>query len=433
MTESLTQNSPESPQNSQQSSEDEINLIDVLGILVSQKFLIFLNIFIFSLVSIVYVWLATPTYQTEVAFLEPSESFIPKSFLGTNSKNDEKNQGQSFYTETNQTLYFKFLTRIQSYKHQKKVFDEGEFLKKFSGAADNTDSPKDYFLKLHESISLKEESQIKKKGEVKKFEKPFYLWMTGPKPEAMSEFLNTISLKAVEDIKKETLRLVKMKIEEALRDNGQKTKMLTFLTQEKLKETQTKIAQENFERLRVLTDSLNIAKSLKIKKNNFSLPGQNKVLQMAEVFDPEARSRAQKIPIWFLYGELALEKEIKTLKSKINDRDYMDNIAKLKYKYKQLEALKRGPSNGNSFSHNIDGQLNELKLEKMKLESMNLSLIKPEVAVISQPGITPSQPIKPKKFKTILIGIGLGLLAGLLTAFFSHAMRILRKQEKSSP
>jgi LPS O-antigen subunit length determinant protein (WzzB/FepE family) len=435
MTEPLAQ---DSTTNSQSSPEDEINLIDVLGILVRKKFLILFSTLIFSALSIIYVLTTTPIYQTEVAFLKPSKSFIPKSFLGTNSNNAEKILKPSFYTETNQSLYFKFLTRIQSYKHQQKVFEKGGFLKKFSGTADNSDSPEDYFLKIHESISLEEESQIKKKDEVRKFEKPIYLSMTGTKPNTMSEFLNAISKTAKENIQSETLDLVKMKIDEAIQGNAQKTKMLTFMTQwakedeqEKFRETQSKIEQENLERLRVLTDSLTLAKNLKIKNNNFSMPGRNKVLQMAEIFDP-TKSREHKIPIWFLYGELALEKEIETLKSRINDKDYIDNKVNLEYKYEQLEASKHLQNDRISFSRKINEQLNELKMKKMELISMDISSIKPAVVVVSQPGITPSIPIEPNKIKVVLIGTCFGLFMGFLTAFFSHAMGALRKQEESS-
>ena len=162
------------------------------------------------------------------------------------------------------------------------------------------------------------------------------------------------------------------------------------------------------------------------------MPGRNKVRQMAEIFDPKLKSREQKIPIWFLYGELALKKEIETLKSRINDKDYIDNKANLKYKYEQLEASKHLQNDRRTYSRKIDEQLNELKMEKMELESMDISAIKPAVAIVSQPGITPSIPIEPNKIKVVLIGTCFGLFMGLLAAFFSHAMGALRKQEESS-
>jgi LPS O-antigen subunit length determinant protein (WzzB/FepE family) len=439
MTESLTQSNPENYPSPQHSPEDAINLIDVLGILVRKKFLIFSNIFIFSLASIFHVQTTTPIYQTEIAFLKPSKSFIPKSFLGTNSKNAEKTLEPAFYTETDQSLYFKFLTRIQSYQHQQKVFEEGGFLKKFSGIADNSDSPEDYFLRIHKSISLTKESKIKKKkDEIMGFEKPIYLSMIGEKPAAMSEFLNAISKTAKENIQSDTLDLVKMKIEEAVQDNNQKKKIFTLMAQLGKKETQSRIEQENLERLRVLTDSLTLAKNLKIKNNNFSVPDQNWALQMAEIFDPELKSRKQKIPIWFLYGELALEKEIEILKSKVNDIDYIDNRVNLEYKYEQLETSKRLPDKYGYFQierYNIltiEDQLNKLKIAKMKLEAMDISSIKANLVVISQPSITPSIPIEPNKIKVVLIGTCFGLFIGLLAAFFSHAIGALRKHEEDS-
>jgi hypothetical protein len=89
MTKTLTQNKTEESAVSQLSNKDEINLIDILEILVRHKFLIFLNIFIFSLASIIYVQTTTPVFRTKIFFLQPSESFIPKSFLGMSSHNLE--------------------------------------------------------------------------------------------------------------------------------------------------------------------------------------------------------------------------------------------------------------------------------------------------------------------------------------------------------
>ena len=149
-----------------------------------------------------------------------------------------------WFRETNKSLYFKFLTRIQSYKHQQTVFETGGFLKKFSGNSDNSHSPKDYFLHIHKSISLKKESQTKNKDKVKKFETPFYLSMKGFKADVMSEFMNAISFKALEDIKNETLQLVKRKIEAALQDNDRKAKILSSTKQLEKKEILSRIKQE---------------------------------------------------------------------------------------------------------------------------------------------------------------------------------------------
>ena len=438
MTEPLMHDKSNSITNSDSSPEVEINLIDILGILVRKKLLILFFTLLFSALSISYMKFATSIYQTEVAFLEPAEPFIPKSFLGKGHKKDtDETKNPAFYSETNKSLYFKFLTRIQSYKHQQTVFETGGFLKKFSGNSENSHSPKDYFLHIHESIFLKNESQINNKDKVKIFETPFYLSMKGPKPDAMSEFINAISLKALEDIKNETLQLVKSKIEEALKDNDRKAKNLSYTTQLEKNQIMFRIEQEYRERLRFLSDSMILAKSLKIKNNNFSLPGKNGPLQVIQVdddviIDPRMKSREQKIPIWFLYGELALKKEIEILKSKINDKNYIENKAELEYKFEQLETSKILKKIG--LLNKLNSKLvNKLAMEKIELESLNLSQIQPEIAVISQPAITPSQPIEPRKLITVLIGTGLGLFVGLLIAFFKHALEAVRKQDISPP
>ena len=61
-----------------------------------------------------------------------------------------------------------------------------------------------------------------------------------------------------------------------------------------------------------------------------------------------------------------------------------------------------------------------------QLQSLNVSTFLPNVVSIDQPSIPPVKPINLNIIKIFSTGIGLGLLFGIIAAFLSHAMGILR-------
>ena len=201
--------SPDNTPGDQRPQQDGEDLVDLLSILINNKKSLLFTTFSFALLSVLYALSLASVYQTEVAFLKPPESFVPQMFLGSTEKESTETP---FYTTTSQSLYYKFLTRVQSYEHQRRVFDSGHFFNKFSNEALEPDKLNNYFLNIHESIVLDHEPLVKKKDAVEQFQRPLYLAIKGTKPEAMSEFLNAISETAKKDIKKETLDRVKLMI-----------------------------------------------------------------------------------------------------------------------------------------------------------------------------------------------------------------------------
>jgi LPS O-antigen subunit length determinant protein (WzzB/FepE family) len=508
-----------------QHTVDGIDIVDILGILGEKKKLIGVVTILISMLSILYTLSISPTYETQVAFLKPQESFIPQVFLNSNTA---KGKTDPFYNETSKSLYYKFLTRVQSYEHQRMVFDEGHFRDKFIDGTNHSEDIDSTFLNIHNSISLNYESRKIKHDEVKEFEEPLYLTLQGSKPMAISEFLNAISRVARDKIKSETLERVKNKVNDSVKNNIRKTSMLNMkinkismlvkrkidfslennLRQVKifvmrlsdiqsnknlilsaqikdkakaLAEIKSRVKNEIKSKIRIYEDSLRIAKSLKIKNPNFNIANSNKPLKSPEPFNKDAR-----IPIWFLYGELALAKEIEILKARVLDKDFIDNLSQLRYdmdrseferlqnikrleetynkpqaidlgnKYKDsliklkvenqkleaiskslahtgvgLEVLKRLQIGSDYFAdeNKLHDNLNILEIEAATLKAIDTSLIEPEVVVISQPSSTPTRPIKPNRIKIVLIGTAIGLLISIFIAFLSHSLAVLKERK----
>ena len=156
--------------------------------------------------------------------------------------------------------------------------------------------------------------------------------------------------------------------------------------------------------LQDLTYALQIAKNLKMKGNNFHA-NNDRVMMMAESgqnvsISAQALEQSpwRKIPIWFLYGELALEEEIKILQHKV--------------KHQEKSYL--------------------LSPEITLLESIDPSAVDYQVTNIRQPSFPPSTPFKPNREKIVMIALLLGIVTGLLLAFLKNALESQGEEKEDS-
>ena len=106
--------------------------------------------------------------------------------------------------------------------------------------------------------------------------------------------------------------------------------------------------------------------------------------------------RDNTFPIWFLYGEKALQQEIIKLKSNLNQAT-IPGLAEIELALKQFQAI----------------------------DLSRLNLINVNVAAISQPSIPPTKSIEPEKIKIIAYGMALGLFISIIMAFLINAIRTI--------
>jgi LPS O-antigen subunit length determinant protein (WzzB/FepE family) len=418
---------PKAPQqttnaNFQQPLEEETTFIDVLAIVVKKKLLIVLITSLGTFLSFSYYFLATPIYQAEISFLPPfQETYLSKinpnlltrtietSLDKTESGN--KNSANIWANlNSNNFLYRQFLTKVQSFSLQKEVLNNEKFLKGFFGNSYDLENLNQQLIYLRNNISIKIKvpPQFPKQPVV--LDIPVRLKMVGPDPIVMAEFLNTLADSAKAAIISETQYTL-----QTLIDN-------------QLKIASLEAKEDHKKKLQLFSDSLKIAQNLNIKNNNFYVLDTN---ERANGIEAKKKKMYQKglakankdgiIPHWFLYGEKALIEELKILNSRTNQflpdsREIAQNQNVMNSNSDLLET------NNVIYSESLADLEDHIK----QLQSLNVSTFLPNIVLIDQPSIPPAEPINLNIIKIFSTGIGLGLLFGIIAAFLSHAMGILR-------
>jgi LPS O-antigen subunit length determinant protein (WzzB/FepE family) len=120
--------------------------------------------------------------------------------------------------------------------------------------------------------------------------------MVGTKPEAISDYLNALAESAIVETANNSKELIKAQI------NNYSVKLETYLAEAKL---------EREQKIRHLLNNLEIAKKLGVVKNNFNsssfISSSAFVLRKDEVLE-------EALPLWYLYGQHALEQELAMLR-----------------------------------------------------------------------------------------------------------------------
>lgn len=352
-----------------QPSEEAMSFIDFMEVIIRKKGLVFLITTLSTLLSIGYVLSIVPVYKARIGFLPPNSigsslQIVPYYKVDNGFSPSQlillpKSISVELMREINIPLYKKFLGRLRSYSHQEEVFKNGNFKEKFADVNGKPRTSESLLLELASSISLKQNIAVKNIS----FDKPVYLEMLGSKPEAMADFLNSLSKAAIKSVQAETLNELQRNINH-------------------------------------LTNELNIARKLNVIENNFKY----------------ARRQTGQ-PMWFLFGEKALEEELSKLESVANDLSL------------QIKSKNLNPDNGTNANSETS---NPRPSESEKFGTINLSQIKIEVATVSQPSVPPSIPVKPRKQLIISIGLLMGLFLGVLLAFISDAMENLGRRKEPS-
>lgn len=365
----------------QDNPEDEISIFDILDVLHQKWVLIFLITIVSISLAAGYSFLITPAYKASIGFLPPYNLNKPAS-----SSNDILWKIEGMITKVREQLYPKFVAELQSYDHQRGVFDSGNFLERFVDDAHVSGVPDSVARTIANSMSMKSGTMIRETG---KLDKPTYLEMRGDKPEAMADFLNSLADTVKKSIKDEAIRLF--------------IDQVNFLIKEKEKERKKTTKMEE---IRVFTEQLALARKYNVKNHNF-------------------RQAAPGAPMWFVFGADLIEEKINKLTSKVGDDPQDPDVSSLR---KVLEALESGSVVGQSKSGS-HGTISSPS--SSGLEAVISSLNTLEVAIIVQPGVPPTSPInKPSLVMTIFIGLIVGLVLGIIFAFASNAMSNLRSRKK---
>jgi LPS O-antigen subunit length determinant protein (WzzB/FepE family) len=374
-------------QNFKHEPEDEVNLLDLLGFLVRKKVFIFSTVSICFVLSIFYAFSTTLIYRANIGFLAPEKrltSFFPDTLYEV-LPNVSRSVCQTrhcyqlgaFSIQKNYMIN-KFVSEVQSYSNQEKVFMEGKFHERFVVKNPKIDIKKEIVQEIYRSIHVRDVEGLSDK--VVDFE------MNGVNPELASDYLNALA----DWVKNK----VELDIQESIQKGVEAQRALLSV------QLNSRITFEHLkyeDEIRDLKDNIKIAKNLGILGNNF-----NNFIPDISSWRVPKREGNIIWPTWYLYGQRALEQKLNLME-------------------------RRGVSS------QYDKETSELIIKIEQLSSIDLSKINFDTVIISQPSIPPVDPINDSKITIILTGITLGLIIGVLMAFLSLVKIQLKKRLKLFP
>jgi LPS O-antigen subunit length determinant protein (WzzB/FepE family) len=391
---------PDQDQNFKHIPEDEINLFDLLEFLVTKKVIIYFTTLTSVVLSIFYAFSITPIYLATIGF-QPAEkdliSLFPSSIRESLPNVSLSERGVLVIKEN--YMLNKFISELLFYSNQEKVFMEGKFYERFVANNPKIDIKKGIVQEINRSIHEIDGGGVSAK--VVSYE------MKGVNPEVASDFLNSLA---------DWVRSkVALDIQESIQKEA-KVQIALLSTQLNSRNTMKQLEQEN--KIRLFTDNIEIAKNLGILGNNFDnfKPDVSTFHEREKVITPSGGVQTRELvidrnadwrtqiswPIWYLYGQRALEQELNLLERRGPSSQYTKEIADLNFKIEELS--------------------------KIDLSKINL-----EPVIISHPSIPPLNPISTKKTNIIFGGIVFGLFIGILMALLSCLMTNLKERSKLLP
>ncbi|KRP58494.1 Wzz/FepE/Etk N-terminal domain-containing protein [Pseudomonas trivialis] len=195
--------------------------------------------------------------------------------------------------------------------------------------------------------------------------------------------------------------------------------------QDELKALRAQLKAVRSDRLALLDESINIAKSLGIQKpSTLSSLGDKSGNRSSSIIRTEINN--QQVPLYFM-GVEALEAERRTLLQRKSDDFTGARIAQIAKDLQLLQSnreieLLNNRKNEDLFLSNVA----PLRGEQARLRSLNLDMAQLKLVVIDKLALEPIKPIKPKKVLILLSGLILGGVLGVLIALARSILLIRR-------
>lgn len=409
--------------------EDEIDLKQLVNTLADRKKFIFKFTGTVTILAILYALLVTPTYETSISFVSPTNDSI--ALLN-------KTKLTKF---TKQEVYKEFLNLFNSRKFQREVFNSKDYLSKFNINNDPIDNVSTFFAE--EVIESLRQNIIKiNKNEEKSInELPISFSFEGSDAKHTSDYLNDIAIQANTKVITKSLQQIQQKIDirleeialekslllkKAKSDRLSKISTIEEADQQKINEIndqiarlRTKIKRERLNRIVILKDMADTARALGIKENNFRSNSKADSSTLAVSINEN-----NKLPKWYLYGEDALIKDINILENRKNDDPYIPQLVDLNNQLKKIRSnqLLQTLKNRKDDSPFI-AKLNTLDNESIKLKSFILDATDINAMQLHQASFPPEKPIKPKKKLIVIVALIAGFILSIFLVFIMSAFR----------
>lgn len=275
---------------------DEIDLKKILILIFSQYKTIFIVTAFFFIISLIYNSTLTETYRTNSSFTFPSKQNI--DLININFSNNNLLPEEI----TSQDIFVDFTTRISDISFKRKIFEDGGFVDGLILEPDFSEALIEPNINAFlNKIKISPPSFDNRQSVL---ESSYTISVVGDNKNLQEEFISALLLHG----NIETVNSLEFVVLSAL-ENKIAELELEYLSKKRA------FDYDNREALLLLEEAAETAKALGIFENNLNLSisanGFTSPL-------PNSNFNLSDIPMWYLYGEKALNKEIE-LRSKRED------------------------------------------------------------------------------------------------------------------
>ena len=437
---------PKQTQGFNSPEEDELDLIDLLKFLARKKVFILTITSVCTLFSILYVQSITPIYRASVGLLDHNEKFSSFSVL------EQLGLGKVDHKKTKSLNILKmFLFNIESDEFKKKVFVNGGFHKKFSSKT-GTDTVQSVSA-LYNSIKIVRRDPF---ANTEFHNGGPFLQLDGSQPKVMLEFLISLVEASKKNVNTEINEIHRSTVKTIINNLSAKIEELNQkITVQKQIEDQKVILQKQIEDQKIIVqkqiEDQKIIVQKQIEKDKKAEHKEKEMVRLSKALDMAKRMGIKNnnfdkpdngtAPVWFRWGELALQQEIKSLRSK---KEEIPNPRKLSIEKAKLNLSKlqqEAKLNLNKLQQEAKLNLNKLQqeitkkiyLEKLKLKSWqtaDIPLLKFKVVTIGEHGYALAKPYQ--SWFIIGCGVAFGLLISIVMAVFIDLKQVKAKETASA-
>ena len=426
--------------------KDEMSLNDLLGVLLKNKMIIFGITVIATVGAVIYALSLPIVYKAESTFLPPLGSDIQAlnisgyqiDSIGDDKLKTELIDSDSFSINS---VYKTFRKNLYSKEPRRSIFEKMGLLDIFEPKRDEKTDVKAIVVGFTDSFSVTTTGSLS--GDTVP---TISLAMEGGDPELIAEIVNRVGSEVEQQTKTEIISNINAKIAAKINHLTREIKLLRDSVRQKRldeierlelanhidierinvriaiskKDLKSKKQQIKDNKIKILKEAAMIARALNIKYSVFEQNTQNMQNQLGtSKFYDQLYDRGYK----------ALEAEIEVITNRESDNKFNPEISALQERLKSLEnnltiEQLKSRKNDDPFIESLRDVESELK----RMKSIHIDPETVKTAQLDQTAI--SKRIKPDRRLIVVIGSFLGLMLGIIGAFFSYFLEIQRKEEK---
>ncbi len=426
--------------------KDEMSLNDLLGVLLKNKMIIFGITVIATVGAVIYALSLPIVYKAESTFLPPLGSDIQAlniSGYQIDSIGDDKLKTKLIDSDSFSinSVYKTFRKNLYSKEPRRSIFEKMGLLDIFEPKRDEKTDVKAIVVGFTDSFSVTTTGSLS--GDTVP---TISLAMEGGDPELIAEIVNRVGSEVEQQTKTEIISNINAKIAAKINHLTREIKLLRDSVRQKRldeierlelanhidierinvriaiskKDLKSRKQQIKDNKIKMLKEAAKIARALNIKYSVFEQNTQNMQNQLGtSKFYDQLYDR----------GYMALEAEIEVITNRESDNKFNPEISALQERLKSLEnnlKIEQLKSRKND-----DPFIESLRDVESELKRMKSIHIDPETVITAQLDQTAiSKRIKPDRRLIVVIGSFLGLMLGIIGAFFSYFLEIQRKEEK---